>query len=46
MKYNVHRRAEKEKQEMKLMDRMRRNLEKEETRLEIASCEKDNAFRA
>ena len=36
MKYSIHRRAEKEKQEMKLMDRMRRNLEKEETRLEIA----------
>ena len=46
MRYNIHRREEKEKQEMKLMDRMRRNLEKEETRLEIASCEKDNAFRA
>ena len=46
MKYSTHRRVEKEKQEMKLMDRMRRNLEKEETRLEIASCEKDNSFRA
>ena len=37
---------EKEKHEMKLMDRMRRNLEKEDTRLEIASCEKDNSFHA
>ena len=46
MRYNIHRREEKEKQEMKLMERMRRNMEKEETRLEIASCEKDNGFRA
>ena len=46
MRYNIHRREEKEKQEMKLMERMRRNMEKEETRLEIASCEKDNGFRS
>ena len=45
-RYNIHRREEKEKQEMKLMERMRRNMEKEETRLEIASCEKDNGFRS
>ena len=45
-RYNNHRREEKVKQEAKLMERMRRNMEKEETRLEMASCEKDNGFRS
>ena len=44
VKYSTHRRMEKEKHEMKLMNRMKRNLE--DTRLEIASCEKDNSFHA
>ena len=45
-RYNNHRREEKVKQEAKLMERMRRNMEKEETRLEMVSCEKDNGFRS
>ena len=35
MGYNTHRKEEKVRQEAKLMERMRRNMEKEETRLEI-----------
>merc|ERR1711895_406840 len=45
-RYNTHRKEEKVRQETKLMERMRRNMEKEETRLEMVACEKDNGFRS
>ena len=45
-RYNTHRKEEKVRQEAKLMERMRRNMEKEETRLEMVACEKDNGFRS
>ena len=47
-RYRNYRREEKVRQEAKLMERMKRNIgiEKEETRLELVGCDKDNGFRS
>ena len=47
-RYSTYRREEKVRQEAKLMERMKRNIgmEKEETRLELVGCDKDNGFRS
>ena len=47
-RYRSYRKEESLKQEAKLMERMKRNMgiEREETRLELVGCDKDNGFRS
>ena len=47
-RYMSYRKEENGRKEAKMMERMKRNMgiEKEETRLELVGCDKDNGFRS